>query len=110
LDGRRLRKVNRIPKFQVLDIYSVNGDNRIQLLNDIMNIYLLHEKMSKKKKSSSPVAEVSDAELLISYNNFVSSQQSTHSSRTNYHNKNVTPISQNQCRSQSSGCVKRPRT
>ena len=94
----------------MLDIDSVNGDNRIQLLNESMNIYLLHEKMSKKKKSSSPVAEVSDAELLISYNNFVSSQQSTHSSRTNYHNKNVTPtLSQNQCRSQSSGCVKRPR-
>lgn len=98
----------------MLDIDSVNGDNRIQLLNDSMNIYLLHEKMSKKKKSSSPVAEVSDAELLNTYNNFVSSQQSTHSSRscaTNYHNKNVTPtLRQNQCRSQSSGCVKRPRT
>ncbi len=96
----------------MLDIDSVNGDNRIQLLNDSMNIYLLHEKMSKKKKSSSPV--VSDAELLNTYNNFVSSQERTHSSRscpTNYHNKNVTPtLSQNQCRSQSSGCVKRPRT
>jgi len=97
--------MNRIPKFQVLDIDSVNGDNRIQLLNDSMNIYLLHEKMSKKKIKSS---------ILNTYNNFVSSQQSTHSSRscpTNYHNKNVTPtLSQNQCRSQSSGCVKRPRT
>jgi len=44
--------MNRIPKFQVLDIDSVNGDNRIQLLNDSMNIYFLHEKMSKKEKSS----------------------------------------------------------